>query len=198
VKSEVERAIRAEAPEVTPTVTANPVALDDESALERVLLISARRRLAVHHVTIQEVDGARAVSLDLELDGHMSLGAAHEIASGLEEAIKTELGADVEVETHIEPMEADELEGHDVGERDVAAIAHALGEAARAGARLTTAHNVRARATASGVVVNYHCNADPALSVDAVHAAVDEVDRRLRAEFSEVTRVVGHAEPPGA
>ena len=36
----------------------------------------------------------------------MPLAAAHEIASQLEEAIRDELGPDVEVETHIEPLPA--------------------------------------------------------------------------------------------
>ena len=198
VKNDVTRIIATTAPEIVPTVTANPVALDDESALERVLLISARRRLAVHHVTIQDINGVRAVSLDLELNGGMSLGEAHDVASDLEDAIQAELGEDVEVETHIEPMEADELAGRDIGAVKTAAIASALGEAVNSAGILTHVHNVRARDTVSGLVVNYHCYADPSLTVEAVHTAVDEVDRRLRLAFPRVTRVVGHAEPTGS
>ena len=130
--------------------------------------------------------------------GAVPLGEAHEIASGLEDAIQAELGADVEVETHIEPMEAEELAGRDLGVDEIAAITAALAGAAGEGGWLGNVHNVRARETASGIVVNYHCNASPGLSVDAVHGAVDEVDRRLRAAFPRVSRVVGHAEPPGA
>ncbi len=198
LQEEVLRAVAREAPEVSATVTANPVALDDESVLERVLLISARRRLAVHHVTVQEIGGARSVSLDLELDGAMPHGQAHDIATALEEAIEAELGAGIEVETHIEPMNARELTGRGLTPEQAAPIEAALAAAARAGGTLTHVHNVRARDTASGLVVNYHCHADPRLSVDAVHAAVDEVDHALRAAFANVTRVVGHAEPEGA
>ncbi len=198
VRDEVARAIARDAPEIVPTITANPIALDDESVLERILLISARRRLAVHHVTVQEIDGARAVSLDLELDGAMSHGRAHEIASGLEAAIEAELGAGIEVETHIEPMEINELAGRDASPELKAAIEAALERVAREGGTLAHIHNVRARETASGLVVNYHCYVDPGLSVDAVHAAVDVVDHGLRAAFANVTRVVGHAEPTGA
>ncbi len=194
VSEAVAAAIRHEAVEVTPTITANPVALDNESALERVLLISARRRVAVHHVTIQDVAGKRSVSLDLEIDGVMALGAAHDIASGLEVAIQQELGDDVEVETHIEPMQASELSGEDANPATVNDMIAVLSQAAGAGP-LSNVHDVRARSTANGFVVNYHCRAPMQMSVEAVHSAVDELDRKLRLAFPEVTRVVGHAEP---
>ena len=198
IKDEVTRAIGSAAPEVAATVTANPVALSDESVLERVLLISARRRLAVHHVTVQAVNGTYAISLDLELDGAMTHGKAHDIATALEDAIKAELGERIEVETHIEPMIADELAGRDIDATQTAAMLKALAAAARDGKTLTHVHNVRGRETSNGLVVNYHCYVDPRLSVEAVHAAVDEMDRRLRAAFPQVTRVVGHAEPTGS
>ena len=41
----------------------------------------------------------------MEVDGRMKLGEAHELATRLETAIEDEVGPDIEVETHIEPME---------------------------------------------------------------------------------------------
>jgi divalent metal cation (Fe/Co/Zn/Cd) transporter len=61
--------------------------------------------------------------------------------------------------------------------------------------QLTDVHDVRVRETAEGLIVNYHCHVDPALSVDAVHAVVDELDRRVREQFPTILRIVGHAEP---
>ncbi len=48
--------------------------------------------------------------------------------------------------------------------------------------------------TPDGLVVNYHCCADPSLSVESVHAAIDEIERRLRVEFPGILRIAGHAE----
>ena len=198
VKQEVAAAIAAVAPEVNVTITANPVALDDESALELVLLIAARRRLAIHHVTVQEINGAKAISLDLELDGRMSLGRAHEIASQLEEAIEAELGPGVEVETHVEPLEVAELSGNNASADKVQAVEAVLKEAAREGGVISDVHDVRVRETPSGLVVNYHCRADQSLSVDQVHDAVDQLDHRARHVEPAISRIVGHAEPVGA
>jgi cation diffusion facilitator family transporter len=177
------------------TVTATPVALDDETVLQRVLLVSARRRLPIHHVTIQEIGGRRSVSFDIELDGRMPHGKAHEIATDLENALEKELGGSIEVESHIEPQETQELPGHDVNPATAEHILSALKRRASEGGTISDVHNLRVRETPVGLVVNYHCRVDPNLTVFAVHEAVDDLDHKLRADVPGVTRVVGHAEP---
>ena len=176
------------------TITANPLALDDETILERVLLIATRRRLPVHHVTIQDIEGRKSVALDLEVDGAMSLGDAHRLASELEDAIAEEIGEGVEVETHIEPAEP-EASGQSA-EPDLARrIEASLAATAAAQGSLRDIHNVRVRETPGGVIVLFHCRVDPATPVETVHDAVDSLERSVRAAFPEARRVVGHAEP---
>ena len=195
IKGAVEAAILTKVPQAAVTVTANPRALDNETIIERVLLAAALRRLPVHNVTVQDVDGVTCIGLDLEIDAAASHGGAHELATGLEAAIRAELGGTVEVETHVEPLETRELVGRDAGPDATAEIAQALAKRAIQGGVVTDIHNVRARETDAGLVVNYHCRVNPALSVARVHAEVDALDRRLRLDFPRVARIVGHAEP---
>ncbi len=197
IREAVARAITDKFSHASVTVRATPRALNDESALERVLLTAARRRLAVHHVTVQQVGGRIAVSLDLEVDALMTHGEAHEIASGLEDAIEAELGADVEVETHIEPLEVRELDGREADARITDQIAQALQQRAAESGPVSDVHDVRVRESSAGLVVNYHCHVDPGLSVLDVHSAVDQLDHKVRTTFTQVIRVVGHAEPKG-
>src|SRR4029077_15221102 len=105
VKADLQTRIARRWPEAELTITANPLKLNDETILERVLVIAARRGLPVHHVTIQDIEGRKTVALDLEVDGVMTIGEAHRVASELEDAIADEIGEGVEVETHIEPAE---------------------------------------------------------------------------------------------
>ena len=200
VREAVSRAISEKYPHALMTVRATPRALDDESVLERVLLTAARRRLAIHHVTVQQVAGKTSVSLDLEVDGRMKHSDAHDIATGLEEAIKTELGADVEVEveTHIEPLEIRELEGEDAGAEETARIAQALIARAAEGGPVRDVHDVRVRRSVNGLIVNYHCRVGDHVTVLEAHDAVDQLDHLIRTQFTEVIRVVGHAEPQDA
>jgi divalent metal cation (Fe/Co/Zn/Cd) transporter len=172
-----------------------PRALDDETVLDRVMVIARNRGLAVHHVTVQTILGRLSVSLDLEVDGTLTLAAAHAIASGLEAAVRDELGPDVEVESHIEPLQMDRLSGQDAAPARVEAVRTTL--AALAGERpgLRNVHDVRVRDTKDGEIVNFHCDVDAAMPVGDVHEMVDDVERGLRRRFPEIKRVIGHAEP---
>ena len=196
VKADLQTRIARRWPEAELTLTANPLKLDDETILERVLVIAARRGLPVHHVTIQDIEGRKTVALDLEVDGAMSLGDAHRLASGLEDAIAEEIGEGVEVETHIEPAEPEasgQLAEPDLAHRIEASLAAAAVEQGR----VRDIHNVRVRETPGGVFVFFHCRVDPATPVEAVHDAVDALERSVREAFPEARRVVGHAEPAG-
>ena len=194
IEANVAAAIAAAHPETALTVTARPIALDDETILERILLIAAKRHVPVHHVTMQEIDGRTSISFDIELDGRMSHGNAHEIASSLESEIGQELGPDIEVETHIEPLESGPLKGHPVAEEIRSELASLLTEMSATGP-IHDVHSVRVRTTPDGLVVNYHCRVRPQLSVGEVHDYVDELDRKMRGAFPMIVRIVGHAEP---
>jgi cation diffusion facilitator family transporter len=195
LKDEITRAIRQEMPGAQVSITTEPRALDDETVSERVNVIARNRALAVHHVTVHAIAGRLAVSLDLEVDGKLGLGEAHEIATGLEDAIRRELGPDVEVETHIEPMQAHGLSGRDAPKERVKEVERALSELAAPTGTIRELHNVRVRESNEGEIVNFHCHADPARSVQEVHEKVDELERALRRRFPSIKRVIGHAEP---
>ncbi|MDP1882001.1 MAG: cation diffusion facilitator family transporter, partial [Bradyrhizobium sp.] len=53
------------------TFTAVPVARDNESVRERIMVIARNSGLAVHHVTVHDLGGRLTVSIDLEVDGDM-------------------------------------------------------------------------------------------------------------------------------
>ena len=195
IKDGLTRAIRADMPEAEITITTEPRALDDETVRERVMLIARNRGLAVHHVAVQAIADRLSVSTDLEVEGTLPLSAAHDIASRLEEAIREELGPDVEVETHIEPLPAVVLAGRDAAAARVGEISESLTALAAGIAGLGEVHDVRVRETADGEIVNFHCRVDPTLSVSAVHDLVDTVERGLRRRFPSIARVISHAEP---
>ena len=182
-------------PRLKLTIAANPRALDDETVLDRVLLAAARRRLFVHHVTIQRVGERITVSLDLEVDGRMTLGLGHDVASGLEQAIEAEFDGGVEVDTHIEPMETRELPGADADSDLTAAVEACLKRHVQGLRLLRDVHHVRLRAAGSGLYGVFHCRADRQATIEAVHAEVDALERATREEFAAISRIIGHAEP---
>jgi cation diffusion facilitator family transporter len=179
------------------TFTAVPVARDNESVRERIMVIARNSGLAVHHVTVHDLGGKLTVSIDLEVDGDMALNEAHDIAHELERSIRDEFGEDVEVDTHIEPLEPELPLGTDAAPDRVETIRAALSRFAADGA-IHDIHSVRVRDTDAGEIVNFHCRAAPSMSVIKVHENVDEIERALRHAFPTVKRVISHAEPPDA
>ena len=179
------------------TFTAVPVARDNESVRERIMVIARNSGLAVHHVTVHDLGGKLTVSIDLEVDGDMALTAAHDIAHELERSIREDFGEDVEVDTHIEPLEPELPHGTDASPERVETIKAALTGFAEKSA-IHDIHNVRVRDTDAGEIVNFHCRAAPSMSVIKVHENVDEIERALRRAFPTIKRVISHAEPPYA
>jgi cation diffusion facilitator family transporter len=197
IKQKAQSAVSAAFDDADLTFTAVPVARDNESVRERIMVIARNSGLAVHHVTVHDLGDKLTVSIDLEVDGEMTLVAAHDIAHGLERNIREEFGEDVEVDTHIEPLEPELPHGTDAAPDRVDAIRTALVKIAAPGA-IHDIHNVRVRDTDAGEIVNFHCRAAPSMSVIKVHESVDEIERALRRAFPTVKRVISHAEPPHA
>lgn len=195
IKNAVIAKIQAAIPNTAISVNAIPRALDDETILERVLLTAAHRRTPIHHVMVQNVDDQLSISLDLEVDARMSLAAAHAKATKLETAIRDELGAQTEVETHIEPLRVKHLKGENAPASVASSIEVALAQAAVGISGLNGIHDVRVRQTPDGLVVNYHCQFSGDQDVATVHHAVDELERRMRSTMPELARIIGHAEP---
>lgn len=195
LKDTIVAALRSAMPGLEATVTTEPVPLDSETVLERVMVIARNRGLAVHHVTVHSIRDKLAVSLDLEVDGKLKLIEAHDIADRLETAIEAELGDNVEVETHIEPLQPQDTRGREAPPERVRAVEMALAEIAAAIGVVRDVHNVRVREADDGEIVNFHCRVDPALTVATAHEKVDDVERALRRRSPGIKRVIGHTEP---
>jgi cation diffusion facilitator family transporter len=197
IKQKAKEAVARILGEADLTFTAVPVALSNESVRERIMVIARNSGLAVHHVTVHDLGGKLSVSLDLEVDGGMPLVDAHDIAHRLERDIREEFGEEVEVDTHIEPLEPGLPFGTDAAPERIEIIRTALARFA-ADTAIHDIHNVRVRDTDAGEVVNFHCRAAPSMSVIRVHENVDKIERALRRAFPTVKRVISRAEPPYA
>jgi cation diffusion facilitator family transporter len=197
IKRKAQEAVTSRLGDADLTFTAVPVARNNESVRERIMVIARNSGLAVHHVTVHDLGNRLIVGIDLEVDGNMALASAHDIAHDLERSIRDEFGEDVEVDTHIEPLEPELPLGTEAAPERVEAISSALSSFA-ADSAIHDIHNVRVRNTDAGEIVNFHCRATPSMSVIKVHENVDEIERALRRAFPTVKRVISHAEPPRA
>lgn len=187
--------VRRTYPNSDVSVTVHPVALNDETVFDKVNLIATRAGHKIHHLTVQHVGDTLSVSFDLELDRTLDFTTAHDVATGLENAISEELGEEVEVESHIEPLHSDGLSGSEVAPELHDRIEARLKELADGVSLLTDIHDVRARRNEHGLFVTFHCRVAGVQTVEAVHDAVDALEGALKERMPEVRRVIAHAEP---
>jgi cation diffusion facilitator family transporter len=197
LKDSLSAAINSKYPQSDITITTNPVALDTETAADKIMLIAYQRGNAIHHLTVQQIEGRLAVSFDLEVEGSTSLKVAHAKATALETAIRNSLGTDVEVESHIEPRPIQLIEGRPAESKLSKMIESELRKVAKAEKTLSDVHNIRIRESAEGLFVHYHCRFAAVTSVDKVHAAVDRIENALQKKRPDIRRIVAHAEPVG-
>jgi cation diffusion facilitator family transporter len=196
-KEAIHARVQERFPNADITVTANPVALDNETVFQKVMLIAAQRNLAIHHLTVQQIGPKLAVSFDLEVEGSMPLGEAHDKATALEAAIRAELGSDAEVESHIEPQPERLLAGQPADAALTQDVTDSLKTLAARYEPLTDIHNIRLRRTAEGLFLHYHCRCEPGRSVEDIHDDIDRVEAGLKERFPDIRRVIAHAEPIG-
>jgi cation diffusion facilitator family transporter len=195
IKKGVVQAVEKDLPQSRVMVGAIPRILDDETILERVLHVARVMGHPIHHVIIQHIDAHTSVSLDLEVDGRLPLRKGHAIADQMEAAIMDELGMDVEVEIHLEPLNIQGFEGYDADVEKIAKITAALEARAAETKVAQDVHDVRVRETSAGLIVIYHCRIASEHSIATAHRHIDFIENALSLEFPDIARVVGHAEP---
>lgn len=197
LRQDISEAIAVEFANADCSIQLNPVELDSETAFDKVAMIAEKHGLKTHHLAVQNLGGRLAVSFDVEVDASMSLLVAHDKATALENEIRNGLGAEVEVESHIEPLEPRLLDGASPSSSAAKTIETALRKFAGREKQLSDLHNVRIRANAAGLYVHYHCRFAPEMAIADVHVVTDRIEVALMASKPDIKRVVAHAEPIG-
>lgn len=196
IKSEVARRVEERLKGAEVVVQTHPLALDDETILDRVQIIAAAQGVPVHHVTVQHVEERISVSFDLEVNGEQRIGDAHRTASALERTIHWDLGDEIEVESHIEPLLVDAVTGTALPWQKYREIRDTIEALAEATNNLNDAHDIRVRQTPRGLYVSLHCHVPPELTVEVAHDAASELEQKIRAKIEGTRRIVVHTEPP--
>ena len=197
IRSDIVKDIRNQFAHADVTIQTMPVALDGETAFDKVSLVAAQHGLSVHHLAVQDLGNKLAVSFDLEVDGETSLVDAHYKATRLESDIRDGLGGHVEVESHIEPVTAKLLAGEPCPAKLALPIERALAVLCKKEKTLADLHNIRIRQNTAGLYVHYHCRFKPDMSIESVHDVIDRIEIALCEKIPAIKRVVAHAEPIG-
>lgn len=198
ISDEVERAIESAVPGTDVVVHVEPTA-ETSGLVERVLAAATRLEGVheIHNVLVHAFDEAGRQKLHVTLHAKVrrgvSVAQAHDLSDRIEAEIEKELGSDVRVDTHIEPMDVTAF-GKDVTEERVD-VATAVRTAAQEEPDIIDCHEVIVTSTGGELSVVAHVRGRADLPLSRMHDAATRVENLLHATFEDLGSIVIHFEP---
>jgi cation diffusion facilitator family transporter len=190
----VEARIQAFVPGADVVIHTDPRESERETMARRIRAIAERNQIPVHNISVHEDHGEIYVDLHLEVDDHLLLHQAHDLASHIEQDLRADIPAIRRVNTHIESR------GTGVGSGpDVTAEQGPLVERIRAITEVVAGraccHNVLVRRQGDRFAISLHCGFDRNAPVIEAHRISSRIEEVLKKEIPEIEHVLIHTEP---
>jgi cation diffusion facilitator family transporter len=196
-----QQAVHTVSPDADVVVHTEPVS-ENEGLVERVRSVAAREHVLIHNVTTHWTGKGLWIDLDLEVDPKLSFERAHELATNLENKLRSELSRSetsifvAGINAHIEPRSDESaivgaplnLNEADMYSERILAIGRELNQPGGF-------HDIELHRIEGEVYLSFHMSLKVETPISEVHRIAEEMENRLRIEFPELGRVVIHTEP---
>ena len=190
----VEVSVQSIAPGADVVVHTDPREVERETMAKRIRAVAYRDQMAVHNIGLHEDRGRVFVDLHLEVDDHLSLQQAHEMASHIEKDLRQDMSEIEQVYIHLESRGTGIGDGLDVTPREselVERVKRLTDEIAGP----SRCHNVRVLRHGEKMSVSLHCRFEKDLSIIQIHDLTSRIEEGLKKNIPELDRCVVHAEP---
>jgi cation diffusion facilitator family transporter len=194
IASAIEAQIQEVAPDSDVVVHTDPHEDERESVAQRIRTVASRNQLAVHNISVHQASGQLYVDMHLEVDDHLSLRQAHNLASHIEQDLRADMPDIAQVTTHIESRGSGIGDGDDVTVQE-SALVEQITAITDDIAGTESCHEVTLRRLGKGYAVAMHCTFDDNLPITEVHAVASHIEARLQESIPSLQRVLVHAEP---
>ena len=194
IAEEVEVRLQEIAPGADVVIHTDPKEVERETMARRIRAVAYRNQMSIHNIALHENRGRVFVDLHLEVDDHLSLAQAHEMASHIETDLHEDMPEISQVYVHMESRGTGLGEGLDVTAHEgelVRKIKQVADQTAGAG----SCHNVLVRRQGKLRSVSLHCHFDKQMSIIQTHDITTRIEVRLKEEIPGLDRVLVHAEP---
>jgi cation diffusion facilitator family transporter len=194
IAEDVEARIQAIIPGSDVVIHTDPRESERETMARRIRTIAERNQIPVHNISVHEDHGEIHIDLHLEVDDHLLLHQAHDLASHVEKDLRDDIPAIRRVNTHIESR------GTGVGSGpDITAEQGPLVERVR---KITDGvvgraccHDILIRRQGDWFAVSLHCGFDKNLPVIEAHRLSSRIEEALKKEIPAIEQVLVHTEP---
>jgi cation diffusion facilitator family transporter len=194
IAEQVEARVQEISPGADVVIHTDPKEVEREVLAKRIRAVAYRNQMSVHNIALHESRNRVVVDLHLEVDDHLSLAQAHEMASHIEKDLHQDMPGISQVFVHMESRGTGLGEGEDVTARKGELVRRIKG-IANAMAGQGSCHNVLVRGHGDKCSVSLHCHFDEQMSIVEAHDITTRIEIRLKEEIPELDRVLVHAEP---
>ena len=170
-----------------------PRAGGSENLFDRIRAVATRHNLNVHDVSVQDLNGALHVEQHLEMDERLTMKAAHDQVTALENEIRSEVPEIAAILTHIESEPATIEPGEQIIQD--AALERRLRAIAGEFPEVIDAHEFRFKRVRGRLYVSCHITIRDDMPLARVHDVQTALEIRFKQDAPELFRVLIHPEP---
>ena len=194
ISEDVEARIQALVPGADVVIHTDPRETERENMARRIRAIAERNQIPVHNISIHEDHGEVHVDLHLEVDDHLLLHQAHDLASHIERDLRADIPSIARVNTHIESRGTGVGSGRDVTAEEPALVEW-IKRIADGIVGRECCHNILIRRQGERLSVSLHCFFDPNLPVIEAHRLSSRIEEALKKDRAAIEHVLVHTEP---
>ena len=194
IAEDVEARIQALLPGADVVIHTDPRETERETMARRIRAIAERNQVPVHNISVHEDRGEIHVDLHLEVDDHLLLHQAHDLASHIEQDLRGALPAIKRVNTHIESRGTGIGSGLDVTAEE-GPLVERVRQITDSVVGRACCHNILIRRQGDWFAVSLHCGFDRNLPVIEAHRLSSRIEEALKTEIPAIEQVLVHTEP---
>jgi len=191
----IENGIRELIPNADITVNTKPLPLDNETIVERVQIAATNNNHLIHNVVIHTNNNKKYLNFDLEVDANLGIKHAHQIASNFENILRNEIGQDIDINIHIEPLESEIITGENVTAAEEKRIKKIVSDVIKNFKLVKDVHNINITRIKNEFFMSLHCSFDDDASLVEVHNIASRIEFLVKEKLTDTKRVIVHAEP---
>jgi len=194
--AEAERRIEEALPDSDVTVNARPIALDSETLTERVHVVGLNHNMHAHNISTSLSGARKQITFDVEVDGHLTIRAAHEAVSALEKELHEEFDGEIDICIHMDPLRHEERHTEELSPDEAERIDQSIRKAAGAIEGIEDVHDITVRRTEHDkLCITLHCAFADEILLENVHSLTSRLEGEIYSALPETSRVIVHAEP---
>ena len=194
IAESVEARIQALVPGADIVIHTDPRESERETMARRIRAIAERNQIPAHNISVHEDRGEIQVELHLEVDDHLLLHQAHDLASHIEQDLRAEIPQIARVNTHIESRGTGIGSGVDVTAEE-GPLVERVRTITNAIAGRKCCHDILVRRQGGRLAVSLHCGFDGNLPVIDAHRLSSRIEESLKKDNPAIDQVLVHTEP---